>query len=420
MVTRRLFVLANLALTALALFCAPAVRASQSVPAKELESLELKYEGDEVQAIVEADGQVDHRVYLLEEPPQLVLDVMRVTNDLKDQAPKKSHALLEKVRSQELPMTAYVAGEHDKTFGRLIFDLKGPAQYWIRVETGLLIVGLFPRDADAGNSENDNEDGEAEAEPDVEGGEPAEETESSVYPSHYEIEPEEVNPDVFFATDPLDSEHYKIGPEDVLEIRVFELEQLNRTVRVLADGNINLPLIGLVPVQGLTSTAAAEQVAGKLQNRFVQNPQVSVLITEFNSRKVSLLGAVSKPATYPLVGRRNLLQIIADAGGLSGDAGGILYVFRPLPDGRSARLAVPLNELLIKGDPRWNIWLLADDIATGRSDHGLGFRGGAESGYLQASGGRGRLALAGHRPCRWTERPGIQERYSSQAPFGLG
>jgi protein involved in polysaccharide export with SLBB domain len=64
------------------------------------------------------------------------------------------------------------------------------------------------------------------------------------------------------------------------------------------------------------------------------------------------------------VGRRNLLQVIADAGGLSGDAGGILYVFRPLSDGRSARLAVPLSELLIKGDPRWNIWLQAGDTVS--------------------------------------------------------
>jgi polysaccharide export outer membrane protein len=194
--------------------------------------------------------------------------------------------------------------------------------------------------------------------------EPGTSAESSVFPTEYEIEPEGVDPDFFFDPEPIDSEDYKIGPEDVLEIRVFELEQLNRTVRVLADGNINLPLIGLVAVQGLTSTQAAEQVAGKLQNRFVQNPQVSVLITEFNSRKVSLLGAVSRPATYPLVGRRNLLQIIADAGGLSADAGGILYVFRRLADGRSARLSVPLSELLIKGDPRWNIWLRTGDIVS--------------------------------------------------------
>jgi polysaccharide export outer membrane protein len=259
-------------------------------------------------------------------------------------------------------MTAYVAGERDGTFGRLIFDLKGPAQYWIRGETGVLILGIMPREANGGNEESDD-GGETEGAPSAEIPDPVESTESA-HPSKYEIEPEGVNPEVFFGRKPLDFEHYRIGPEDVLEIRVFELEQLNRTVRVLADGNIDLPLIGLVPVGGLTSTEAAEQVAGRLQNRFVQNPQVSVLITEFNSRKVSLLGAVARPATYPLVGRRNLLQIIADAGGLSGEAGGLLYVFRPLPDGKSARLSVPLSELLIKGDPRWNIWLLSGDIVS--------------------------------------------------------
>jgi polysaccharide export outer membrane protein len=346
-----------------------------------LKSLTLEPQGMEVKAVIAAEGMLEHRVYLLEDPPQVVLDIMNVLNPLGVQQPRQPHPLLEKVRAQELPMSAYQPREREKTFGRFIFELKQPAQYWIRVEPGNLILGLFPRDQEPTLQTTVN-DGAASAEPkeapvpelpteheedtpaepSVEG--PRTTRTRSGTASDYRIEPEDVDPAVFFGSGASDREQYLIGPEDVLEVNVFELDQLNRTVRVLADGNINLPLIGLINVQGLTSTQVAERVAGKLQNRYVQNPQVNVLVKEFKSRQVSLLGAVAKPATYPLAGRRNLLQLIADAGGLSSNAGGVLYVFRQLPDGESARLSIPLNELLIEGNPRWNIWLAAGDIVS--------------------------------------------------------
>jgi polysaccharide export outer membrane protein len=345
-----------------------------------LKSLTLEPNGMEVKAVIAADGMLEHRVYLLEDPPQVVLDIINVLNPLGVQRPRQPHALLERVRAQELPMSAYLPRERKKTFGRFIFELKQPAQYWIRVEPGNLILGLFPRDQEPTLQTTAN-GGSSSAEPREEAPVPnlpsEHEEDTPVEPglestkttqtrsgaaSDYRIEPEDVDPAVFFGSGASDREQYLIGPEDVLDVNVFELDQLNRTVRVLADGNINLPLIGLINVQGLTSTQVSERVAGKLQNRYVQNPQVNVLVKEFKSRQVSLLGAVARPATYPLAGRRNLLQLIADAGGLSSNAGGVLYVFRQLPDGESARLSIPLNELLIEGNPRWNIWLAAGDI----------------------------------------------------------
>ena len=178
------------------------------------------------------------------------------------------------------------------------------------------------------------------------------------------IEPPDIDPELFFNQRGFSSDAYHLGPEDVIEIRVFELDQLNRTVRVSGDGNMELPLIGSIPVKGLTPDDVANRVADRLRNRFVQNPQVSVFVKEFHSQNVSLLGAIKNPATYPLVGRRNLLQILADAGGLSGEAGNVLFVFRQADDGRSARLSVSLHDLLILGDPQWNIWLRAGDIVS--------------------------------------------------------
>jgi polysaccharide export outer membrane protein len=192
--------------------------------------------------------------------------------------------------------------------------------------------------------------------------EPGEGDELTYIESH--VEPADIDPQLFFDPTGPSSDEYRLGPEDVVEIRVFELDQLNRTVRVSGDGTMDLPLIGSIPVRGLTPEGVALEVAERLRNRFVQDPQVSVFVKEFHSQTVSLLGAVSSPATYPLVGRRNLLQILADAGGLSPSAGNVLFVFRQSDDGRSARLSVPLNELLIQGNPRWNIWLRPGDIVS--------------------------------------------------------
>lgn len=183
-------------------------------------------------------------------------------------------------------------------------------------------------------------------------------------PAKVNIEPEGIDPALFFARAPASSDDYRLGPEDVLEVKVFELDQFDRSVRVSGDGSISLPLIGRIRVQGLVPEEAAARVAEALRGEFVQNPQVSVFVSEFNSRRLSLLGAVDKPATYPLLGRRSLLQVLAEAGGVTEDADEVLYVFRQSDDGRRARLLVPLSELLVQGDPRWDIWLLPGDVVS--------------------------------------------------------
>jgi polysaccharide export outer membrane protein len=183
-------------------------------------------------------------------------------------------------------------------------------------------------------------------------------------PPSFSIEPKDIEPALFFGPPRANSVNYALGPEDVLEIRVFEMDQFDRTVRVSGDGSIELPLIGSIPVSGLVPEQAAARVAEKLRDGYVQNPQVHIFVREFKSRKISLLGAVKKPATYPLVGRLSLLQLMADAGGVTEDANRVLYVFRQSDDGRRARLLVPLDELLVKGDPRWDIWLVPGDVVS--------------------------------------------------------
>lgn len=176
------------------------------------------------------------------------------------------------------------------------------------------------------------------------------------------IEPEDIDPSLFFAPTPEGGTEYRLGPEDVLEITVFEMDQFNRSVRVSGDGSIDLPLLGSIRVGGLTPEEASARVAARLKDDYVQNPQVGIFVKEFNSRRLSLLGAVDRPATYPMLGSRSLLQLLSDAGGITEDADQFLFVFRQSEDGRRARLTVPLDELLVAGDPSWDIWLQPGDV----------------------------------------------------------
>lgn len=155
---------------------------------------------------------------------------------------------------------------------------------------------------------------------------------------------------------------YKIGPRDLLDISVFGLKELNKTVRVSEDGKITLPLLGEVEVEGLTKTELEEKLSQLLEEEYLQNPQVTVFIREYQSKRVSVLGAVEEPRPYELLGRQTLLQLISQAGGLTKDAGDEIIVIRPLPDGTSTSLKISIDDLFLKGDAKLNIPLEANDI----------------------------------------------------------
>jgi polysaccharide export outer membrane protein len=111
---------------------------------------------------------------------------------------------------------------------------------------------------------------------------------------------------------------YRIGPEDLLEIQVFGVDQLSRTVRVNALGLISLPLIGNLEVGGLTAQEAETLVVMRLTQSYLQNPQVSLFIKEYTTQRVTVEGAVTRPGIYPLRGPTTLLRSLALAGGQGG------------------------------------------------------------------------------------------------------
>ncbi|MGP1691425.1 MAG: polysaccharide biosynthesis/export family protein [Giesbergeria sp.] len=134
----------------------------------------------------------------------------------------------------------------------------------------------------------------------------------------------------------VDSE-YKITPSDLLEIEVFGVSELKRTVRVNTSGQIAMPLIGTLSVAGLTPSDAEALIALQYSGKnFLQDPQVSIFVKEFTTQRITLDGALTKPGVYPLTGQITLLRALAMAGG-----GGQLadmenvMLFRVTPDGQS-------------------------------------------------------------------------------------
>jgi len=158
------------------------------------------------------------------------------------------------------------------------------------------------------------------------------------------------------------TQEYRVGPKDLLEISVFGADELSRTVRVSEDGKVTLPLLGEVLVDGLTKAEVEKKLGQLLGEKYVQNPQVTVFIREYQSKRVSVLGAVEKPGPYQLLGRQTLMQIVSEAGGLTRDAGNEIVIIRQLPDGSSTSLRISIDDLFLKGDAKLNVPMEAGDI----------------------------------------------------------
>lgn len=111
------------------------------------------------------------------------------------------------------------------------------------------------------------------------------------------------------------SRQYRIGEEDLLEVKVFGVDQLTATVRVDPRGQVTLPLLGPVTVAGYTAQGAEAMIAARLRESYLQNPQVSIFIKEYTTQRVTVEGAVNRPGVYPLRGQSTLLTSLALAGG---------------------------------------------------------------------------------------------------------
>lgn len=147
----------------------------------------------------------------------------------------------------------------------------------------------------------------------------------------------------------------KIAPNDLLGISVYDAPELTRTVRVSADGMIRLPMLkGRLKAEGLLPADLELTITSALQTEdILVDPVVTITVLEYNSRPISIVGAVHKPVTFQAVGRITLLEAIARAEGLTSDAGPEILVTR----GRLLNLRIAVRDLVDGDRPDLNVAL---------------------------------------------------------------
>ena len=155
---------------------------------------------------------------------------------------------------------------------------------------------------------------------------------------------------------------YRVGPRDLLEIRVFEMPELNVQRRVSEDGTISLPPLADLSVAGLNEAEVALKLKTLLESKYAQRATVEVSVQEFRSRPISVIGAVKQPGSLAFSGRWTLLEALTAAGGIDENHGSVLYVLRRADSGLSDQVSISIDDLLVRADPRVNIPLLANDL----------------------------------------------------------
>jgi polysaccharide export outer membrane protein len=155
---------------------------------------------------------------------------------------------------------------------------------------------------------------------------------------------------------------YRIGPRDLLEVKVFEVPELNVERRVSDGGSIELPLLGEFSVAGMTAAEAASRLEETLKARYVNRASVSVVIKEYQHKPVSVLGAVARPGSLEVSGNWTLLKAISAAGGLTPQAGRKIYVLRRADNSLSDTLEVTADDLLQKASTLWNVPIFPADV----------------------------------------------------------
>jgi polysaccharide export outer membrane protein len=159
-----------------------------------------------------------------------------------------------------------------------------------------------------------------------------------------------------------------IGPGDVLNVQVFDTPELSiDTARVGQNGQVSLPVLGLVSIAGLNPEQAARQIESDLRTRGIMiEPHVTVSVVEYATQAATLLGEVKGPGVYPTFGGRRLLDLIAMAGGLSASAGKVVTIaHRDDPEHPVTVMLVPNAEAL--GEQKNPVILPGDTIMVSRA-----------------------------------------------------
>ena len=153
-----------------------------------------------------------------------------------------------------------------------------------------------------------------------------------------------------------------IGVGDMVRITVFRNPELTTETRVTDQGTISFPMLGDVPVAGMTPSQVSKRIAEKLTTgKYVVNPEVQVTMMQVNSRQVSVLGNVNKPGRYPLDNiNARLTDFIAAAGGVAAPGSDLVTVVT-VRDGKSSKRDVDLSQMFVSGNVDANLDLQPGD-----------------------------------------------------------
>ena len=157
---------------------------------------------------------------------------------------------------------------------------------------------------------------------------------------------------------------YRLQPEDVLRITVYEQPDLTTKARISSTGEISFPLLGKIKTAGLTETELKDKIEQLLRQDYLVNPQVQIFIEKYHVKQVSVLGAVRKPGKYDMYTEREttVLEAIAMAGGFSGVASvnGTRIIRKQ--DGEERTIPVRVTDITTKGMKEKDISLKPGDI----------------------------------------------------------
>jgi len=153
-----------------------------------------------------------------------------------------------------------------------------------------------------------------------------------------------------------------LGSGDVLKISVYGSPDLALETRVSDSGSITFPLIGQVALGGLTVPAAEKKIGSALESGgYVKRAQVNILVTQIQSQQVSVLGQVNRPGRYPVDGKRSLMDMLAQAGGIGPEGGDSVTLIRTR-DGKTTREVIDVLQMVQAADFGRDYQLQPNDI----------------------------------------------------------
>jgi polysaccharide export outer membrane protein len=160
----------------------------------------------------------------------------------------------------------------------------------------------------------------------------------------------------------VDPSDYLLGAGDLIQVTVFESEELNTKVRVSSRGFITLPLLGQVRVKGKTARDAEVHIEDLYRANFIKNPHVSLFVEEHVNQRITLIGQFAKPGSYDYLSKMRLLDVVALAGGVREEAGHTAQIRRRSQSGQSHTILIDLDKILIDGQNELNIEMKGGDV----------------------------------------------------------